>query len=314
VDTHQLLLLVGLIRDGCTECGGALYVAGSEMQGHCLGMVVKCAACSKSTIWNGSKQHQDKSFAVNRDIVRSWFVTGGERGKYQQFSKAMRCGTYNPTSFDQTVDLLIPIILEMEDKCYKENIDQVNETKECILGFDCSHSRSQRATGAAPFATTTFICHLEGANYGKILFQSHLSKHQMQESGLKGTESKDKLTTDAGLTLMAEVVKCITHGVCDGSSSGNNSWKSIVQKTHPDAKLSNCSWHKTKHIGKDFKVQILDKKTMLQPGDAKVGNQKYKLAYPEITDMGITSDKVKNHFIHSQKSCGGNAQEMEDEF
>ena len=151
------------------------------MKGHCLVLGYQCNKCGASELWNGSNQFPDQSFAVNRDVVRSWLSIGGERGKYFQFCEAMKIGTYNRSNYDRIKELLTPIILEMEDKHYKANIDSVNESNEyCIIGFDCQHSRSHRKGGSAPFATSTFICHSPGVNYGKILFQSHLSTHQMK--------------------------------------------------------------------------------------------------------------------------------------
>ena len=58
-------------------------------------------------MWNGSEQFPDKSFSVNRDVVRCWLTVSGERGKYFQFCEAMNCGTCNRTNFDKTVEFLI---------------------------------------------------------------------------------------------------------------------------------------------------------------------------------------------------------------
>ena len=50
----------------------------------------------------------------------------------------MNCGQYNHNSYDKTVQLLQPIILEAEDKSYQENVDAVNGMKEdVIFGCDC---------------------------------------------------------------------------------------------------------------------------------------------------------------------------------
>jgi hypothetical protein len=250
---------------------------------------------------------------VNRDVVRSWITVGGERGKYLQFCEIMRCGTYNRTSFDQTVELLIPIILELEDEQYRKNIDDINKESGCILGFDCQHSRSQRACGSAPLATTTFMCHNHGSNYGKIVYQSTLSFHQMKEMGLKGTESKDKLTTKLGLEKLVDLLTYIKQGVCDGSSSGNKLWMDVVVPhfKHKNANLANCSWHKIKTVSKDFKKKIMEKRIKLK---VKKGRKQYKLAYPEIQELGITGQVIKNHWIYSQKMSHGNPKEMAEEF
>lgn len=216
------------MREGC-HCSGKWMVVGFQMVGHCLRLSYQCNKCGTSDLWNGSNQFPDQSFAVNRDVVRSWLTVGGERDKYFQFCEAMRIDTYNESSYDRTVELLVLIILEIEDKNYKLNIDSVNGSNDdYILGFDCQHSRSQRATGSAPFATSTFICHTSGKNYGKNLYQSHLSTHQMKEMGMKGTESKDKWTVISGLKKMAILLNHIAKGVCDGSSSGNKQWEDHV--------------------------------------------------------------------------------------
>ena len=284
------------------------------MNGHCLELSYQCNKCGTSEIWNGSNQFPDQSFGVNRDMVRSWLTVGGERGKYFQFCEAMKIGTYNRSSFDRTVTLLIPIILEMEDKNYRLNIDSVNESDDgCILGFDCQHSRSQRATGPAPFATSTFICHTPGSNYGRILYQSHLSTQQMKEMGMNGTESKDKWSVVQGLKKMAELLDHIVKGVCDGSSSGNKQWEDHVASSskHKQALLANCSWHKVKGLEKDFKTKIAEHRTKLAQ---KEGRKQYKPTYPEIGELGITGKTIKNHWIYSQKHCYGDRDTMEIEF
>ncbi len=302
--------MVKIVREKC-ECSGTWMVVGSCMEGHCLQFTLQCNNCGTCNLWNGSNQHPDHSFEVNRNIVRAWLSTGGERGKYFQFCEAMRCGVYNRTSFDQTVELLVPIILELEDQSYKLNIDSVNESKDgCILGFDCQHSRSQRATGAAPLATSTFICHTPGNNYGKILYQSHLSTHQIKEMEMKGTESKDKWATHAGLKKLVGLVNHIVKGVCDGSSSGNKLWSDIVTSNskHKQALLANCSWHKIKGLAKDFKTKILDKRIKLAQ---KEGRKQYKPAFPEIEELDITGQRIKNHWIYSQKTSFGDPDQME---
>jgi hypothetical protein len=91
---------------------------------------------------------------------------------------------------------------------YRTNIDAVNKLGEgALIGLDCQHCRSQRASGPAPYATTTVICHSEGPCYGKILLQEHISTHQMKELKMTGKESKDKMTVDAALKTMVRELK-----------------------------------------------------------------------------------------------------------
>jgi len=302
------------MRDGC-KCSGKWIVVHSEMKGHCLVLGYQCNKCGTSELWNGSNQFPDQSFAVNRDMVRSWLTIGGERGKYFQFCEAMKIGTYNRASFDRTITLLTPIILELEDKNYKLNIDSVNGSDgECILGFDGQYSRSQKKGKTAPFMTCTFMCQTQGVNYGKILFQSHLSTHQMKEMGMNGTESKDKHATIPGLKKMASLLNHIDKGVCDGSSSGNKQWRDIVAvkgSKHQNALLANCTWHKLKGLESDFNNQMRDKKVKLA---VKEGRKQYKDVYPEIKELEIDGKTMKNHWIYCQKLAEGNAERIESIF
>jgi hypothetical protein len=228
----------------------------------------------------------------------------------------LRCGSYNHDSFDKTIELLRPIILEAEDQGYKENIDAINAMQSgVILGCDCQHCRSQRTVGPAPYATATFICHNQGSNYGKILFQSSISKHQMQESGLTGRESKDKITVDLGLKKLISKLNKIERGLCDGSSSTNKSWKDIVQTSdkYSNPPLSNCFWHKAKSLPAKFNREMAEKKILL-PKSKQKGNKKYGLKYPDLQEFGIVGKKIKNHFYRCQALYAGNSTEMTLEF
>jgi hypothetical protein len=148
-----------------------LYVTQTTMTGHGLNLAMQCDQCKVAMEWNGSSVYPDGSLMINCDIVRAWYTIGGKRHQYFKFTELMNCGQYNHDSYDKTVQLLQPIILEAEDKDYQENVDAVNGMKEdVILGCDCQHCRSQRAQGSAPYATSTFICHNQGSNYGKIIY------------------------------------------------------------------------------------------------------------------------------------------------
>ena len=150
VDTYYLLQFIDCIRKGCQICnGGTLHPIHYMMQGHCLEFTLLCEQCRSGTEWSGSEKLQDGSYLVNRDVVRAWLVSGGHRGKYLKFTEAMRCGTYNATSFDKTTDLLIPIIREAEDKEYHDNIMAVNEMKEgskwdLILNFQGPNEQQEQ--------------------------------------------------------------------------------------------------------------------------------------------------------------------------
>ena len=60
--------------------------------------------------------------------------------------------TIQPTLM-QPVQLLRPIILKQEDPIYGSNIDAVNKIDDSPM--DCQYCWSQRAVGAAPYASTT---------------------------------------------------------------------------------------------------------------------------------------------------------------
>lgn len=250
ISIHQLFQLVQQVREGCKQCVGIehsnIRFTEYQMSGHAMLLHWTCQTCGTSNKWNSSMLYGDNSEEVNKDMTCAWFITGGEHEHYQEFTAALRCGTYS--KYHKALNQLKPIILEQEDKMYRENINSSNETPGTILGFDCQHSRSQRSFGPAPFATTTFINHNLGSkNYGKILYQSHIGKHQLKEMELKQNNSKDKLTTDTGLQKMAVELNCIVGGICDGSSSGNKSWNTIIAKNdkHKQAILSNCFWHRS---------------------------------------------------------------------
>jgi hypothetical protein len=316
VEISTIFDLIERCRNGCTQCKGQLFITKTSMVGHGMLVSFQCNQCSWAHEWCGSSSYSDGSLVVNRDVTRAWYITGGDRSHYFEFTEALKCGQYNRTSFDNTIELLQPIILEQEEKTYRENIDLVNTLKDgVILGFDCQHSRSQRASGSAPYATTTFMCHNEGSYYGKILLQSHISKHQLKEMGKTGKESKDKITVDQGLDVMIEKLKLIQAGLCDGSSSGNKSFRDKVQSSNKfnNPPIYNCFWHKAKSLPNDFNRKLADVKKKL-PQSEWVGNKKTAFKYPEFHELEITGKKIKSHFFRSQKNCKGNAKEMAEEF
>ncbi len=94
------------------------------------------------------------------------------------------------------------------------------------------------------------MSHIPGLNYGKILYQSHISSHQMKKLKMTKKESKDKYTVVKGLTKMVQLVDSIKHGIYDGSSSGNKLWNEVVQKLTKykfnAPSLSNCFWYSSK--------------------------------------------------------------------
>lgn len=310
VALEQLFVLVDTIRTGCTHCSGSFYVFNQQMEGHSLQLELKCD-CGTIQMWKGSAQYPDGSSQVNRDITRAWVTSGGQRGNYFKFCQAFKSGTYNKSSFDSTVKLLSPIILEMEDQQYRENIDLVNQTGKTIIGLDCQHARSQRASGPAPFATSTCICHNKGPSRGKILYQAHMSFQEMKEQGMSGRESKDKLTVDKGLTLLTSKLTDISTIICDGSSSANKSVRDIIiasERFHVGLNVANCFWHKAKTLVGDFNKNLLEKVKPLKEGKKK------ELMYPELKEMGATGKKVKNHWYRSQAVAKNDVDAMEDEF
>jgi len=301
------------MRNGCSLCNGRLYINNLSWNGHSMSVTLVCGKCSSADSWTSSSKLPDGSFEINRDVTIAWLLSGGERIKYEQFTETLRCGTYSRASWDNTIDLITPIILEAEDDMYKNNIQLVNQMKDgCIVGFDCQHSRSQRKAGSAPFATTSFMCHNQGQLYGKLLYQSSICTQQMKESGKKGTESKDKITTETGLIKLAQLLINISKGICDGSSSGNKSWSTILQSTiHKKAELFNCMWHKLKNLPKDFKKKLFEKKVKLAQ---KQGNKQYELLYSDLQQVECTPNKVKNHLYHSVKMYKGDAETIFEEF
>ncbi len=309
IDIAQLFDLMTWYRDGCKSCGEKLYVVGTEWKGHCLEMALQCGACGNSDIWSGSHIFEDGSAQVNRDVVRAWYTTGGEDCHYQHFASELRVGIYNQKSYDSTVDLLIPLILEQEDKMYSINISKANENKDgAIIGIDVQNCRPQRATGSAPLATATVINHTPGQQYGQILIQTHLYKYDMIQKGIKPTASKDKLATEEALKILSVKLDKIKRGICDGIGSTNTIWKSaVVGEKHKQPILSYCGWHKAKNLAKDFKIKLLEHKTKLKK---KKGNQQYKLSYPEFDEFGITGAMMKAQWIRAQKKSEENVDDV----
>jgi hypothetical protein len=238
-------------------------------------MALQCGSCGNSDIWFGSHIYGDGSAQVNRDVVRAWYTTGGEDGHYQLFASQLKAGVYNRDGYNATVDLLIPIILEQEDKMYSDNIQAVNnDSAGAIIGVDVQHCRPQRSFGPAPLATATVINHTKGANYGKILVQAHTYKYDMVAKGIKPSASKDKLATEEALKIMVDKLNNIQRGICDGVGSTGTIWKSAVQGSkHGNPLLSYCGWHRTKNLGKDFSKKLLKHRTKLKK---KIGNQQYE--------------------------------------
>lgn len=133
--------LILSIRQGCATCGRAsMQFNGFSMEGHTLCINMHCI-CGNIFSWNSSSQYPDGSFQVNRDICRAWFVTGGERGHYFKFTSAFNIGSYNHSSFDSTIQLLRPIIWQLEDDGYAKNIALCNQQKCTYIGCDCQHCR-----------------------------------------------------------------------------------------------------------------------------------------------------------------------------
>lgn len=315
VDISCLLEFIVLVRSPCTNCNGQFHVVELQMEGHCIKLKLDCGRCpNQCKIWSGSKQYPDQSYEVNRDFVAAYDSVGGDRSKYFTFTSELRCGTYNATSYDNTLKLLAPFIFEQEDNIYKQNINDCNQDiGGTILGFDTQYSRSQRYFGSAPYATTSFFNHQPGKNYGKILYQAHISTHQMKEMKMKGTESKDKLATKEGLQKMVEKLDSIVVGICDGSSIAESVWQECINKNskHIGAALARCMWHKAKSIPKDFSRKVYEHRTRLQQ---KEGNKQYELTYPEFKELQITPTKVKSYWIKAVKSCNGEVEQMIDEW
>jgi hypothetical protein len=305
IDVSILFTLLLWWRSGCKRCFGELYAVSSEWTGHCLSITLQCGACGHSDTWDGSKKYGDGSFQINRDVVRCWYTTGGEDGHYQDFTTQLKAGTYSRAQFDSTVNLIIPIIHQKEDKMYSTNIDQANQNGDgTIIGVDVQHCRSQRADGPAPLATATVINHTPGAQYGQILIQTHQYKYDMLKEGIKSTASKDKLTTKEALKIMANKLNKIKRGICDGLGSTKVLWDSIIHSLkHGKPLLTFCEWHKTKNLVKDFKKKLLEHKTKLKE---KKGNQQYESTYPQIEELGITGEKIKSQWIRAQKKIADN--------
>lgn len=315
VDLKCLLELVNDVRNGCSgsNCGGSLMVIAVKWDGHCVGLTLQCSSCGNADMWWSSKRYNDNSFQINRDVVRAWFCTGGESGKYQDFATELRAGVYNRKSFDVTIKLMIPIILTMEDQLYFQNVNQTNLELESgtIIGFDVQHSRPQRSFGPASLASGTFICHNPGKFYGKILLQVHTNTRELKENGGSGTESKDKIVITRGLEKLAKECYHILRGITDGSGSGQKAFKDLVISKHPQATLSFCNWHKCKNLTKDFKTKLFDRRTKLA---IKQGNKQYQHTYGDLRELDISPATIKGKWIYAQQSSGGNVEEMRDEF
>jgi hypothetical protein len=281
IDVEELFTLMFWFRSGCKTCKGELYIVSSQWEGHCLSITLQCGDCGHSDTWFGSHKYEDGSFQINRDVVRCWYTTGGEDEHYQDFASQLKAGVCSRNLFDRTVDLLIPIILEKEDKMYLTNIQNANQqTAGTIIGVDVQHCRPQRAAGSAPLATATVINHTPGTQYGQILVQTHEYKYDMIQQGIKPSASKDKLTTNKALEVMGNKLNKIERGVCDGVGSTNVIWNSVIHgEKHGEPILSYCEWHKTKNLVKDFKKKLLEHKTKLKK---KQGNKQSELTYPQF--------------------------------
>jgi hypothetical protein len=317
VDISTVLEAFVILQKGCQQCQqGKLYILEYWMEGHGLHVKFQCLECGYEWKWCGSQIYKDSSLKVNRDIVVAWKTTGNERGKYFQFTEAMRCGQYNDNSWDKTVQLLYPIVQDTVNKSYKKGVDYINQSKEgAIIGCDVQHSRSQRASGSAPFAGCVFMLHNKGPYYSWIIHQQLVSNSGLVAAGKQKNESKDKHATHFGLVKVAELLDQIQHGICDGSSSANKSWREVIQ-TNPKfhkPPISNCFWHKAKGISSKFNSELVDKKVLLLK-DQRKGNKIYTLKYPQFQQWGITGKKIKSVFYQAQKLWNGNAEEMAEEF
>jgi len=300
-------------RRGCNTCKKELYITANKWEGHCLEISLQCSGCGNSENWHGSQMYKDGSAQINRDVARAWYTTGGEDGHYQHFAQQLNAGVINSKSYDATVNLLISIILEQEDKMYHTNIQQANaDSNGTIIGTDVQHCRPQRAVGSAPFATATIINHTPGSQYGKILVQTHLYKQDMIQKGIKPTLSKDKLATEEALNIMANKLDKIQRGICDGIGSTNTLWNTIIHGSkHSEPILSYCGWHRTKNIAKDFKTKLLDHKTKLKQ---RIGNKQQEFTFPEFKKFGFTGGLIKGQWMRAQKKSEGDVETMEMEW
>ena len=106
-----------IMRNGCSLCNGRLYINNLSWNRHSMSITLVCGKCNSADSWTSSSKLPDGSFEINRDVVIAWLLSG-ERIKYEQFTKTLRCGTYSRASWDNTIDLITPIILEAEDDMY----------------------------------------------------------------------------------------------------------------------------------------------------------------------------------------------------
>jgi hypothetical protein len=317
VDISSLLEALVTIREPCTQCHkGAMIISDYRLQGHGLEISFQCAECLFEWKWTGSQQYPDGSLKVNRDMVVAWKVVGAERGKYFKFTEALRCGQYNRTSWDKTVELLQPIVHNMVMESYQEGVAFANEaTDGAIIGCDVQHSRSQRVVGAAPFAGSVFMLHNKGPFYSRIVWQQLVNNQMLIQAGKLKTASKDKHATHIGLQHLAQQLNRIDGGVCDGSSSANKSWRELIYSNSKFNKplLNNCFWHKAKSIPAKFNKDLVEKKISL-PTNQQKGRKKTTTQYPQFKEFEITGKRIKSAFYRAQRLHPGDEDAIREEF
>ncbi len=318
VEISSLLDAFVTLREPCVGCQQrGMMVSNYNLEGHGIQVEFKCINCLYEWKWLGTQRYKDGSLKINRDVVVAWKAVGCERGKYFKFTQALRCGQYNRTSWDKTVQRLYPVIHNMAVQSYKETVDYANTLSTgSIVGCDVQHSRSQRAVGAAPFAGCVFMLHNKGPFYSRVLYQQLVNNQMLVTEGKVKTASKDKHATHLGLGYLAQQLNRIDCGVCDGSSSANKSWRDLIQSSSKFSNkptINNCFWHKAKSIPTKFNNEIADKKVLL-PKEKQVGNRKYTLKYPQFQEYGITGKKIKSAFYRAQRLAHGDVEEMEAEF
>src|SRR4051812_29657905 len=98
-----------------------------------------------------------------------------------------------------------------------------------------------------------------------------------------------------------------------------NQWKvqvqSIEKYQNNKPPLHNCFWHNTKRISKKFNKNIAEKKKKLTKEQKQgKGNLQYELVYPQIKELEITGNTVRNHFYRAQKLFPENVEGMTEEF
>jgi hypothetical protein len=317
VEISTLLEAFITLRKGCSHCGGrGLMVSEYKLEGHGIQVIFKCVDCLLEWKWLGTQRYKDGSLKVNRDIVVAWKTVGCDRGKYFKFTEALRCGQYNKTSWDGTLQILYSVVHNMALQSYKESVDYTNKMDVgSIIGCDVQHSQSQRATGPAPFAGCVFMLHNKGQFYSCILWQELVDNKMMVTAGKKKTASKDKHATHTGLQHLAQQLDKIIGGVCDGSSSANKSWRELIQRCSKfdSPHLHNCFWHKAKTITTKFNHEIVEKRVLL-PKEQRKGNQLYTLKFPQFQEYGITGKKIRSAFYRAQQVSHGDVEEMKEEF